>query len=100
MADNKNSQVKKNTAFGASSTSTQKATVQPNKDLLFGKENFKWMLIGIAVMVLGYILMSGGRMPSPEVWDEDVIYSFRRTTLAPIVILIGLGIEVYAIFKK
>jgi len=57
------------------------------------------MFIGLGFIVLGMVLMSGGSMPSADVWDEDLIYSFRRITLAPIVILIGLGIEVYAIFK-
>ena len=46
------------------------------------------------------LLMSGGSMPSPDVWDEDIIYSTRRTLIAPIVILIGLGLQVYAIFAK
>lgn len=69
-------------------------------DLLFHSVNYKLILLGMAVMALGYLLMAGGHMPSPDVWDEDIIYSFRRITLAPIVILIGLGIEVYAIFKR
>lgn len=67
--------------------------------MTFGRENYKWMLIGLAVIALGFALMAGGAMPSPDVWDESLIYSPRRITLAPIVILIGLGIEVYAIFK-
>ncbi len=67
--------------------------------MIYDKENFKWMFIGLGVIILGFILMSGGSMPSPDVWDDSLIYSFRRITLAPIVIMIGLGIEVYAIFK-
>lgn len=67
--------------------------------LIFGKDNYKWVLIGLGVIFLGFALMSGGSMPSPDVWDDSLIYSFRRITLAPIVIMIGLGIEVYAIFK-
>ena len=58
------------------------------------------MGIGFALVLVGMILMSGGQMPSADVWDEDIIYSFRRTVLAPIVILAGLAVEVYAIFKK
>lgn len=72
--------------------------VRVKQELLFTKLNFKWMLIGIGVMVLGYILMAGGKMPDPNIWEPERIYSFRRITLAPIVILIGIGIEVYAIF--
>ena len=73
---------------------------QRNDTLVFGRENYKWMLIGIAVMAVGFVLMSGGKMPSPDVWDESIIYSPMRIAVAPIVILAGLVIEVYAIFKK
>jgi len=45
------------------------------------------------------VLMMGGGMPTPDMWDDNIIYSHRRITLAPILILIGLGVEVYAIFK-
>ncbi len=68
--------------------------------MLFGRENFKWMLIGVAFIALGLILMMGGSMPSPDVWDESIIYSHRRITLAPFLILVGLCIQIYAIFKK
>ncbi|HQW95377.1 MAG TPA: DUF3098 domain-containing protein [Saprospiraceae bacterium] len=69
-----------------------------DKSLVFNRDNFKWMFIGMGVMVLGFILMSGGAMPDSNTWDPSIIYSFRRITLAPIVILIGIGIEIYAIF--
>ena len=72
----------------------------PQEALVFGKETYIWMGIGIGLITLGLILMTGGSMPSPEVWDDNIIYSFRRTTLAPILILAGLAVEVYAIFKK
>ena len=55
---------------------------------------------GVLLIALGLILMSGGAMPSPDVWDESIIYSTRRTILAPIVMLAGLGLEIYAIFKR
>ena len=73
---------------------------QPSFPLLFTKENYMYMAIGFGLIALGMILMLGGGMKDPNVWDEDVIYSFRRTVLAPIVILAGLGVEIYAIFKK
>ena len=69
-------------------------------DLVFGKQTFVWIGIGIALMVLGMVLMAGGGMPSPEVWDESLIYSARRITVAPIVLLAGLGVITYAILKK
>lgn len=68
--------------------------------LLFSNENYKLIAIGCGLIALGLILMLGGNMKDPNVWDESVIYSFRRITLAPIVILAGLAFQVYAIFKK
>jgi hypothetical protein len=67
---------------------------------LFGRDNYKWMIIGIVLVAVGILLMSGGKSADPNVFKADEVYSFRRITLAPIIILIGLGIEVYAIFKK
>lgn len=69
-------------------------------DLLFTKENYKWMAIGAGLILLGMLLMIGGRMPDPNTWDPDIIYSKRITVLAPFCILAGLGIEIYAIFKR
>ncbi len=72
----------------------------PKEPLIFGKQNYIWMGIGFGLIALGMLLMSGGAMPSPDVWDESIIYSFRRTVLAPFLMLVGLVVEVYAIFKK
>jgi len=66
----------------------------------FGKSNYTWMLIGAAFIVLGMFLMSGGKSADPNVFNESEVYSFRRITLAPIVIIAGFIIEIYAIFKK
>jgi hypothetical protein len=65
-------------------------------EFIFGKKNFTWMLIGLGVIALGFILMSGGGSDDPNVFNPE-IYSWRRIRLAPAVILIGFGIEVYAI---
>ena len=68
---------------------------------LFGKENYMWMLIGVVVIAIGMFLMSGGRSNvDPNVFDSGSVYSARRITIAPILILAGLVIEMYAIFKK
>jgi hypothetical protein len=67
---------------------------------LFTKDNYIWMLIGLAVIALGMFLMSGGRSTDPNVFDQKEVYSARRITIAPLLIIIGLGIEVFAIFKK
>ncbi len=68
-------------------------------DFLFDKVNYKTLLIGIAVIAVGFILMSGGGSDDPKLFNED-IFSFRRIRLAPTVVLIGFGITIYSIFKK
>jgi len=68
-------------------------------DFLFDKVNYKILLIGIAVIVLGFILMSGGGSDDPKVFNED-LFSFRRIRLAPTIVLLGFGITIYSIFKK
>ncbi len=64
--------------------------------LVFTKKNYKFMLIGLAVIALGFILMAGGGSDDPNVFNPE-IYSWRRIRLAPALVLIGFGIEVYAI---
>jgi len=64
-----------------------------------GKENYKLMIIGFAVIILGFLLMIGGGSDDPKVFSPD-IFSFRRITLAPICILAGLIFEIYAIMKN
>lgn len=65
-------------------------------DFVFGKKNYVMMAIGIAVIAFGFILMAGGGSDDPNVFNPD-IYNFRRIRLAPTIVLIGFGIEVYAI---
>lgn len=67
---------------------------------IFTKENYKWMAIGAAVIILGFLLMIGGKSADPNVFNKEEVYSFRRITLAPILIIGGLIIEIYAIMKK
>lgn len=86
-------------ALKATTSSLLKST-ETTEGFLFGRKNFMIMFIGLALIGLGMLLMSGGGMPSPDVWDEDIIYSTRRTLIAPIVILAGLGLQIYAIFAK
>lgn len=65
----------------------------------FGKENYILMLVGLVLIILGFILMTGGGSTDPNVFNEDM-FDFRRLTLAPIMILIGFGVEIVAIMKK
>lgn len=62
-------------------------------------ENYKLMLIGFVIIVIGFILMAGGGSDDPNVFNEDM-FNFRRITLAPILVLGGFAFEVYAIMKK
>ncbi len=67
---------------------------------IFTKDNYMWMAIGAAVIILGFLLMIGGKSPDPNVFNKDEVYSPRRITLAPILIVAGLILEIYAIMKK
>lgn len=69
---------------------------QNNSEFIFGKRNYKFMFIGLACIALGFILMSGGGSNDPNVFNED-IFSFRRIRLAPTLVLIGFGFQIYAI---
>lgn len=87
---------KRTTATNVSATKKETAGIGS----MFEKTNYTWMLIGAAVMIVGFFLMAGGRSEDPNVFNPDEVYGFRRITIAPIVILAGLVIEVYAIFRK
>ena len=78
------------------------ATKNENKEKLnfaLGRENYKLLAIGFAIIVIGFLLMLGGKSENPEEFSEK-IFSFRRITLAPIVVLAGFIFEIWAIMKK
>jgi len=81
------------------STKVKKEEIQ-KADFAFGKTNYYFILIGVAIILLGFILMLGGRSQDPNVFNENEIFSFRRVTLAPIIVIIGFVFEIYAIMKK
>lgn len=83
----------------ATATQTRRVANQPLTSL-FTKDNYLWMGIGAAVVILGMLLMMGGKNENPNTFDYKVVYSTTRITIAPILILAGLMIEVYAIFKS
>ena len=69
------------------------------KPMPFGRSNYIWMLIGLAFLIVGFLLMIGGGSDDPDVFNEGM-FNFRRLTLSPILILIGFGIQFIAILKK
>ena len=81
-------------------TLREPAAKQPVKLPLFEKDNYRWMLIGAVVIALGMFLMSGGKNSDPNQFNTKLVYSTVRITIAPILILAGLLIEIYAIFKR
>lgn len=68
--------------------------------VLFTKENYTLMAVGAVIIALGMFLMSGGKNQDPNTFDFKVVYSTTRITIAPIVIVLGILVEIYAIFKK
>ena len=64
-----------------------------------GKENYKLMAVGFGIILIGFILMIGGKSDDPNVFNPEV-FSFRRITLAPMILLFGFIFEIYAIMKK
>ncbi|CAN5273479.1 hypothetical protein BH09BAC2_BH09BAC2_01940 [soil metagenome] len=84
----------------ATTTTTRKTTTKEPVMPLFSKDNYMWMAIGLVVLALGFLLMAGGKSADPKVFNDSDVYSFRRITLAPILIIAGLVIEIFAIMKK
>ncbi len=79
---------------------TEKNTNTESKEtFVFGKTNYKYLLIGLGLILLGFILMIGGGSESPDEFNEG-IFNFQRLTLAPILILAGFAVEIYAIMKR
>jgi len=72
----------------------------PSEKFALRKENYRLLVIGFAIIVLGFILMIGGKSEDPTVFNEEEIFSFRRITLAPLIILAGFIFEIWAIMKK
>ena len=78
---------------------TKKKKPARESQLVFTRENYKLLIIGAVIIVIGFLLMVGGKAESPDQFNPE-IFSFRRITLAPIVVLLGFAFEIYAIMKK
>ncbi|MBW8360309.1 MAG: DUF3098 domain-containing protein [Weeksellaceae bacterium] len=96
----------KNTGkFSADDFGTAEQATKNNSAFYFGKENYKWMLIGLALTVVGFLLMMGADANTvdgkfdPNTWNEG-IFSFRRIRLAPFLVVAGFAVQVYAILKR
>lgn len=96
--------IKRNYQPNKKTTSTPRTVVpkQAKQPLtsLFTKDNYNWMAMGAIVVAIGMFLMSGGKNDNPNQFDPKLVYSTTRITIAPIVILLGLMIEIFAIFRK
>src|ERR1700712_3251957 len=82
---------------------TATKTTLPNSsagNILFTKENYKWMLIGLVILALGFFLMAGGKNSNINVFNDKDVYSPVRITIAPILIIGGLLVEIFAIMKR
>jgi len=79
---------------------TKKNISNEDKQFALGKENYKLLVIGFLIIVIGFALMIGGKSDDPNVFNGEEIFSFRRITLAPIIVLFGFLFEIFAIMKK
>lgn len=70
------------------------------KQSLFGKENYIWMIAGLILLALGFLLMAGGKSDNPNQFNTSDIYSTQRITIAPLLIVAGFVVEIIAIMKK
>ena len=96
---------KKNKNFSADNIGVKEVKTAPNNTFYFGKENYKFMLIGLALIVIGFLLMMGADANTvdgkydPNSWNED-IFSIRRIRIAPLFVIAGFVVEIYAILKR
>jgi hypothetical protein len=96
---------KKTNKFSADDFGKQTSEVPQENTFYFGKENFKWMLIGLAFIIVGFVLMMGSDANTvdgkfdPNAWNDD-IFSIRRIRIAPLFVVTGFVIEIYAILKR
>ncbi|MBI4646118.1 MAG: DUF3098 domain-containing protein [Bacteroidia bacterium] len=71
-----------------------------SENFAIGKENYKYLIIGFVVIIIGFVLMAGGKAETPNEFNGEEIFSFRRITLAPVIVLFGFAFEIWAIMKK
>ncbi len=96
---------KKNKNFSAESFGKKEAEIPQQNNFYFGKQNYKLMMIGLALIIAGFLLMMGADANTvdgkydPNSWNEG-IFSIRRIRIAPLLVIAGFAVEVYAILKR
>jgi uncharacterized membrane protein YidH (DUF202 family) len=70
------------------------------KNLVIGKKNVMFIIIGIVITLIGFFLMMGGGSDDPTVFDGEEMFSSTRITIAPILVIGGYGLVIYGIMKK
>ena len=73
---------------------------EPQDEMVFSWANYKWRLIGVGIVSLGFVLMAGGGSDDPNIFSAEEIFSWRRISLAPFVVLAGFGVVGYSIFHR
>ena len=71
-----------------------------NPGFALAKENYLYLMVGFVIIIVGFLLMVGGKSTDPNIFNEKELFSFRRITIAPIIVLIGFAFEIWAIMKK
>jgi len=79
---------------------SKKLNTTNENQFAFTKENYLYLIIGFIIIIIGFILMIGGKSEDPNVFNEEEIFSFRRITLAPIIVMAGFIFEIWAIMKR
>jgi len=77
-----------------------KKEIEQDGNFALAKENYLYLIIGFVIIIIGFLLMVGGGSDDPNVFNGDELFSFRRITLAPLVVLFGFFFEIWAIMKK
>ena len=74
--------------------------MEEKKNMVLNKKNYLFIILGCVVVILGFVLMSGGGSENPDIFNEEELFSFRRITLAPFLVMLGYGIVLFGIMKK
>lgn len=74
--------------------------MEEKKNMVLNKKNYLFIILGCVVVIIGFVLMSGGGSENPDVFNEEELFSFRRITLAPFLVILGYGLVLFGIMKK